>query len=229
MIKVEITGLKETVAEFEQIDKSQIPYALALSLTRTAQIVQRDERKGLGLHFTIRRRPFMEQGIRIKAATKSNPQAVIRDIDPFMDLQEEGGDKRAHTKYKAFTYKGLVAIPLKGARPNNTSLVKDENYPEAVMRRLGFIRRAKTGTLIMYSLEFKRKAGRRMRGTGLSKGGSWSQTGIKVMYALVPAWSVKKRWGFIQRASDSAQKAWSGEFEKAFQEAVRTADSKFVG
>jgi hypothetical protein len=146
LARIQIRGVKEVQDEFRSINADQIPFATALALTRTAQDGQKDiQDVVLPTRFTLRRGPFMRAGIRIRAATKANLVAIVQDIHSFMELQETTG-------LKTPTYGRALAIPLRGARPTMTALIKDDDRPHAVMQRGGFIRNG-----VMYAVRQRYK------------------------------------------------------------------------
>jgi hypothetical protein len=211
-LSIRIDGVDSVLAEYADINANQLPYAVVLSLTRTAQQAQDTIRNTvLPTRFTLRRAAFIKQGVRIQAATKTKLAATVQDIDYFMALQETGGQKIPYGKY--------IAVPLSGARPTLTAIVNPANYPAAVMQRGGFIR----GN-IMYAVAFK--AGRRGRLSGgiagLSKAADWSRQ-IIPMYALVERANVPARYGFEESVRGTVAESWLPNFQASFLQAVRTA------
>ena len=80
-------------AELKALKRDQIPYSVAVSLTKVAQLAQDQIKRELPGELHIRR-PFTLQGIRVEAARKSDfPHSVakIGSIDPYMVDFETGG------------------------------------------------------------------------------------------------------------------------------------------
>jgi hypothetical protein len=212
LVRVSIQNMDQVQAELRDINANQVPFATALALTKTAQGGQLKVRNDiLPRQFTLRRVSWAKQGIRIQAATKQKLEATVQDINPYMDLQETGGDK--------LPYGSAIAVPLSGARPTLGALIADSDRPHAVMARGGFIRNG-----IMYAVALK--AGRRGsigKGIkGISKAASWDKQ-IVPMYALVPRASIKPRYGFADAMKQVVEETFAQNFSTAFAQAVRTA------
>jgi len=215
IVNIKIEGMAAVQREFADIAANQIPYATALSLTRTAQDSQaviRDQ--VLPKEFILRRASWARSGIRITAATKRVLMAAIEDINKYMELQETGGTK--------LPYKDMLAVPLSGARPTLRSLIRFEDYPAQVMARGGFINKVGS-TLVMFAVALKRGRqkglSRRVKGFAQAK---WARQVIP-MYALVPRATIPARYGFVKAVGQVVQARWRGNFEAAFQQAVRTS------
>ena len=75
------TLVKKLGARLSRLQKQQLPFATALALTRTAQILQKAEKANLKAVFPTET-PFTEKGISMKAARKDDLDAVvfIKDI-----------------------------------------------------------------------------------------------------------------------------------------------------
>jgi hypothetical protein len=212
--RISVTGIIETRADFADCGSNQMPFAIAKALTMTAKSRQGRVRQGMGSRFILRRAAFIKSGVRIEPATKTKLQAVVKDINPFMERQETGGQKLP-------THGSMVAVPLSGARPSPRSLIQPENMPAAVMQRGGFIRTS-GGKSIMYAVAFK--AGRRKRDKFTKQLGAaqWSRK-IVPMYALVPRAEVRPRYDFEKTVVTGIEDEFAQNFEQTFAEARRTA------
>jgi hypothetical protein len=212
LARIQIRGAKEVQDEFRSINADQIPFATALALTRTAQDGQKDiQDVVLPTRFTLRRGPFMRAGIRIRAATKANLVAIVQDIHSFMELQETTG-------LKTPTYGRALAIPLRGARPTMTALIKDDDRPHAVMQRGGFIRNG-----VMYAVRQRYKKERRRRGKYGPVNASRQRNEVVPMYFLVDRWKWQPRYGFVDDVRKIVEQRFKPNFAGAFAQAVRTA------
>ena len=129
--------VSEAVAGLNELQKKQIPFALAASLTGCAKEAQKAVQQNLGGKFTLRN-DFTRQGIRIKPAEK-NGARIEADVHThtdtpshpdYMDPQEEGGEKTTWGGHK------YIAIPTKYAhqiggriiRPAYKSVVDAAHY-----------------------------------------------------------------------------------------------------
>ena len=217
-LAIEVRYVPEARAELLDTYANQIPFANALALTADAKDAQDYIRRTtLPARFTLRRPAWAKQGIRIQAATKASQVAVVRDINPYMALQQSGGVK--------IPFGNAIAVPLSGARRNVKSLIDPENMPHAVMQRGGFIRAG-----IMYAVTFKRGRSKRLsrslrpsgiRGTELRAAPSWSRE-IVPMYALVKRAVVKPRYGFDADVMNVVRRNHARNWAVAFEKAVKT-------
>jgi hypothetical protein len=189
-IKVDV---KAAIKEINDIARNQVPFVTALALTRTAQKAQEAVRKILPDHFIIRRKAWASGGIRIEPATKANLMAVVKDINPYMGLQEFGGIK--------FPMGKNIAVPLKGARASRRSGISEHNKPKELLHGgRGFI-----VTLV--------KGGRQFicvwRGP---------RKGLAFMYVLIPKAEIRAVYGFAETVQTTAQRVFSAAFAAAWEE-----------
>lgn len=215
-IGIKIEGLAEAKAAMRERRKSQLPYAIAVGLTRTVKAKQAVIWALLPQEFIIRRPGWARSGIRITPALKTRFEAVIQDINEYMGRQQTGGAKLP--KFGRY-----VAVPLRGAKASPRSLVRAEDSPHSVMERGGFIREKSNGKLIMYRVAFKAGAHRRLSSAiaGITSS-SWSRQ-VVPMYALVSSASVPKRYHFIENVQRDLEGEFARQFERAWEEAERTA------
>lgn len=221
-VRIKIEGMSELVAEAKDIAANQVPYALAVSLTRTVQDAQSAIRDELPRRFTIRQARFMRDNIRIAPASKSDnpPIASVEDtggpegqILSDMILQEDSGEKLPR-------YAHFICVPLEGAKRNSSGRVPAGKSPKEVMESgMGFIR---NHVMYMRGKHFKRpkKYGRNWGPTVVM---DTARDKITPMYALVPEAMIPARYGFAELVAVVAQNMWEPEFEKAFLQAVKTA------
>lgn len=218
MITMHIQGAKELVDYYRDLAANQLPFILARGLTRTAQDAQAAVRRRQESVFILRHKSFVQGGVRIEPATKANPQAVVKDIDAFMNLQEFGGMK--------IPYKKHLAIPLKGARPTARSLVTMK--PSEVMDHGGFIKWKDAAQTegIMYAITLTRSRGGRLSralGYGFVKGGTWTRS-IMPMYALVKSASMSEspnpRYHFVDTVRQAANENFPRRFGESFQQVM---------
>ena len=76
MIKLEIKGLAELRRKLDDLQKRQLPFAIAKTLTATAQTV-RDAMPAQMERDLDRPKPFTKGAFYVRAATKNNLQAVV--------------------------------------------------------------------------------------------------------------------------------------------------------
>lgn len=185
-------------------DRDQIPFAVARALTLTAKDAQQRIIQRLPQVFTLRRVSWEKQGVRITKATKQNWTAAVADIHSYMVLQETGGPK--------IPYGNHLCVPLRGARPVPTALIRKQDFPKVVMDQGGFIKRYR-GLLIMFR--------RIQKGVPRRRGQKLGQ--IVPMYLLLTRAELKSRFGFaqtVQAVVDGG--AFDRNFDTAFRDAVAT-------
>jgi hypothetical protein len=75
-IHIRVEGLKEFSSKLNDLEKKQLPFAIARGLTQTAQAIKVDEIKEMKKVFD-RPTPFILNSLYITPATKTNLQAVV--------------------------------------------------------------------------------------------------------------------------------------------------------
>lgn len=211
-------NVKEVIADLRDVDRTQIPFALALGLTTTAKDGQAATWGHLQSNpaFNIRRASWAKGGIRIEPATKQKLMSVVKDINWYMELQETGGGK--FPEFGAY-----IAVPLRGARPTPRSQIDPNNSPKRVMQRGGFIQRLNKGTLIMFLPLFKAgRRGRLAKGVGgIQKAASWTRQ-VLPMYALVKRATVRPEYGMRDVVERIVDQRFAANFLWALDRALRT-------
>ncbi|ABK44561.1 conserved hypothetical protein [Magnetococcus marinus MC-1] len=193
MIRVEADTRR--VAQAADNLAKQVRYATAVALTRTAQDAQAEVRRRLPERFTIRT-GWVAKGIRIKPAKKSDLQASVRVLDPFMALQETGGAKRSQSG-------DSLAIPY-GARPNPKSVTRPGKFPGALLKKPNHFIAPLHDDPSTHAVW--RRGGRKGRK-------------LKMMYRFVNRVEIKPRFGFM----DTVKSVVESRFQKNFNEAITEA------
>ncbi len=196
--------------------KNQIPFAIASALTKTAQDVQAEVRRQMPRRFTVRT-PWIAKGVRVKPSTKANLTAIVHDVDPFMNVQESGGEKKS-IRRRVFDYGPYLAVPL-DARRNPRDVVRKEDWPANLIKP--FILTAADGRkyLAVHALAKKLRGQRGKLGIGKQVGG----TGVRLMYRLVEQADIKPRFGFTETARRVIAQKFAPNLEAAMQRAIATA------
>ena len=76
MFEFDINGLEDAINDLGVLEREQLPFALALTATRTAQDVQRAEKKLIVAVFD-NPKSYTKNSVYIKSATKKNPIAAV--------------------------------------------------------------------------------------------------------------------------------------------------------
>ena len=189
-IKVDAAAAARQVKDIAQ---NQIPFTTALALTRTAQKAQKVIRQALPERFIIRRKAWALGGIRVEAATKRMLTAVVKDINPYMGLQEIGGTK--------FPIGKNIAVPLRGARASRRSLISKRNMPRQLLDSgRGFILHLpKSGREFICTWRGRRK-------------------GLAFMYVLIPRAEIREAYHFGETVQTTVQRVFESTFAAAWEE-----------
>lgn len=122
-------NLAAVARDLDALAKRELPFAIALALTRTAQDVRDRLRASLPNYFTVRS-TWIEKSIQITRAEKKDPDpaAHVGSLYLPMALHAEGGEK---------TGPQGVAIPV-GARPSAADRTKPTEFPGRLAGRPNF-------------------------------------------------------------------------------------------
>ncbi len=196
MFTIQVQGLKEAISKLNDLEKRQLPFALAKSLTMTAKNVQEEVVKALPGKFTLRTtwwQPGNRYGFNIRAATKTSLQAEVFTRAPWMSLQEAGGTKKPLKKY--------LSIPTDNVRRTKKQLIAPSQKPQALKR--SFFIKTTTGQLVLFARKNKKT--------------------IAPMYAMEQKAEIKPVLQFVITARKIVAERWSTNFSRALDEAMKTA------
>jgi hypothetical protein len=132
--------VSEAVAGLDDLQKRQIPFALAKTLTGCAKVGQGKVQENLGGKFTLRNN-FTRQGIRIKPASK-NGAVIEADVHTdtanratgapdYLLPQEEGGEKVPHGGHE------YLAVPTRYLRQMAPGAIPAELRPRNLLGAVG--------------------------------------------------------------------------------------------
>ncbi|TWA75637.1 hypothetical protein FBZ83_12364 [Azospirillum brasilense] len=243
MIKIRIDA-KPLLASLSELQKKQLPFALAKTATAVARNIQAEQAKALPSVFD---RPslFTQRSIGVKAARKADLTATVfvKDIAAqYLEPFEFGGQHHLPASKRGGTLFNPKAVPLNqyGNLPKNTlkrlSGRKDVfvgsvtfkrsgqtvsgvwKRPQAGWRRINWKQNRKT----RYGYNYGRTYGTMGR-IGSVDG---VKTGLKLLIRFGDALPVQPRMEWRKRAAAVVQRSTGPEFEKAFNEALRTARLK---
>ena len=204
--RFQLKGLSEAGRALDAKARRQVPFVLAVTLTHLAKASQAEIRERvLPRQFILRRAAWAKAGIRIRPATKQRLESEVADINPYMLLQETGGTKLPFGRF--------IAVPLRGARRSQTSVIRAEDRPAAVMKAGGFIR----GNVMFRAAQVFKKQ-RRRRGMVGPVNAQRQRNRVMPMYALVPKASVRAVYAFaptVQRVvGDQYQRQFDANWSK---------------
>lgn len=204
-IDLEISSALQGLSDLK---REQIPFALALALTRTAQHAQAEIKRDLPHRFEIRN-AFVPRGVRIKTASKKDPEAAVywqapvaarREFAQSLARQETGGTKTPAKRWLA------IPRPAVEARRGKGGLIPKRWRPgQALKRRDVFVANTQTpGVVAIY----RRKTKKRYP--------------IEALYTLTDRVRVRETFEFVPTARAAARQVFKKEFGQAFAKALAT-------
>lgn len=132
MISVKFTGLRERLQTLNRFEREQLPFAAALALTRTAQVVAEDLRAEMLAVFD-RPTPATLNSLYIQPATKQKMEALVFIKDGRNTTASGGGVAGEAGRWG----KGRAAI--KWLTPEVFGGPRDDKGVEALLRRRGVL------------------------------------------------------------------------------------------
>lgn len=247
MIKIEATTtIEELSRALSSLGREQLPFALALAATRTAQRIQRAAKTALNQDLDSPTRTTLNS-LFLKSATKRKPEATVwfKDAwnsgvpaDAYLRPQVYGG-KRKHKRFeKALIARGLMkgnqyAIPRPDVLDSNGNVKGSQ-----VMRILSGLGAAETVAGVTAnasgSKRSKAKNNKRFFVATIGKAsGVWERkqsafgSGVKLWFLFVDNEpSYKVRYDFFQIARDTVEQHYLTEFTTALDHAIKTAKPK---
>lgn len=209
MIRIGLkSDIKKLTASLSAFNRDQLPYTIARALTQTAKQGQEAVVKAMPSEFILRRREFMESGVQVVPATKSNLTAIVFDRDKFMARQETGADKIPMDGGRN------LAVPL-AARPNVRDIIPEALLPANLGKAEYTVSR--NGNLI--TKKGSGNAAFRLVSNGKTylayrKGGE-----LMMMYLLIPSAKITPRL----RLGEITLRVVKENFARNFIEAARVA------
>lgn len=222
-VTVDIRGVGEVGAFARALASDQIPFATSKAINWTALDFQRAERAHMEEIFTIRRKSFMRQSVKIKPfATKTKLEAKVAIDSP-------GGRSDIFAKFETDSIKGpfrgrSVAVPTdavprtgagiirKGWRPSQLFQNTSQHGQGRVFRQRGNVYVGAKNTLLI------RKPGGRGTIFLRQRGGD-----LVALYQLVPFVRISPDLEFIETAQKTVDRTWADNFSRAFDAAVGSA------
>lgn len=205
----------EFTRQLNDFGRNQVPFAMALALTRTQEEARDAAKQRLPSQFTIRN-TWVSKGFRVQRATKEKLIATLWHKDEYMGLQQSGGVKLPKNAKS-------VAIP-EGARPVKTATTPRSKWPGRLKRRVYIKDKSDPSTVY----EFQR-TGRRTRGK-IGKhhidrrfGPRQKDPSLKLMYVLKKGVRVTPRLDLDGTVIKIARARMALNFKGFLEYAMRTA------
>ncbi len=173
----------------------EIPFAVAVALTRTARDARQTLAAELPDHFQIRT-PYTEKRLRFKMATKRDWSAEVGHLSDYMALQAEGGRKAPR--------KRAIGIPTKRLRLRSPDgATRRSLWPSKLVKEGAFTLPTRSGSLALY---------RRRRDGSLER-----------LYVLARSVDVPARWPFYETVQRVARERWPTNFNEAMRSGIARA------
>lgn len=216
MLTMSITTNVLDVAKGIKDGADQLPFAIALALTRTAQDVQTELKGGLDDHFTIRSK-WVEGSIRAKPAEKKavNPVAFVGTLYEPMASQVSGEPKKGKDG-------GDIAQPV-WARATPSATTRPAKWPGKLAKRRNF-----------FVAPFNRDPFVVGRGAGEGEavglfqrlGSKKGKRHLRLWWSIKPEVTVKDRWPFREIAEGAIARELADNFWAAFQGALASGEDR---
>jgi hypothetical protein len=189
----------------------QLDFAASKAMNGVMYEAQKQIRQELGQHFTVRRKTFIEQSIKVKPTHKTKLVGAIgvfprpnSSIDEALAAQEFGGERPNPNG-------GRVAVPL-AARPTPQSITPPGKWPGKLKNT--FTLKGKGNFELLLQRTKKRTHGPVQKG---------HDPNLKVMYALTPRIQVRKRWNFVATVFEVTRRLLPTRMAQELTNAIRTA------
>lgn len=235
-------NVRDVVAGLDDLARSQVPFALSKALNQTARDFQKEERESIEEHFSLRRKAWARQNVKIRPednATKKKLEAVVRLEAPgdpgrsdILGKFEEGGQKHARSggqlavpvisvkaspakqRPRSYEFESVSGMMWKGNR-RTFMLLGGGGGNQGIYQRVGRIGR-------------KRKDGVRGKGAGRRMvseihGRTTRDMNIRLLFKFKGAVPVDKRLKWGELSGKVAKERMTGNFEQSLAHAIKTA------
>lgn len=183
---------------FRALQREQLPFAMALALTRTSVHARDEVRARLGDHFTLRNQRT-KRGIRNRRAEKRDwprMSAGVGSLDDFMVLHATGGLKRAKRG-------GTVLVPTRAIRRTASGKVRKTQRPD-VLRSAG-------KTYVEGGVIRLRSGPRQRRNT------------LRLLYLQRSSARIDRRWPLQDEVSRAVKRHFPREFKRSMVRSLKSS------
>lgn len=239
MFEFQSQGIDEAIKNLDDIEREQLPFALALAATRTAQDIQKAEKKLIAQTFD-RPTKYTLNSVWIKSATKKNPTAAVwlkddwssglggNNAAEYLSPHIFGGPRTAKKFEKAMRRKGLLklnqfVIPANSAKLDRFGNVSGGQIGK-MLSNIGAQHDARQNSKITNKISyflFENDDG--------SMSGIWRRTPNGIMPFMLftnKAPTYQKRFPFFELANRIMSKRLTLNFNKAMDEALLSSITK---
>lgn len=237
-----LVDTKRLEQKLTSLERSQLPYATRVALTRTAVKTRATVQKFMGLALD-RPTPFTIRGVLYKPSTAQSPVAevflrdeAVKGTPPVKYLQHlvEGGQRRQKRFERALASTGRLerneaAVPARAMRLNRYGNVAASKITQILSQTKSF---SESGYLANVTERSKAKGGRNKYfiprpGSNLARGvyerHGYKGRGIRPVLLFLPLSRYEKQFKFYEAVRQDVRRRYEGEFRAALQQALRTA------
>lgn len=213
-------NFQEVQAALNNFKETQLPFAVALSLTKAAQVGQRAGQDAARAHFKLHTQ-YIPSQVKIKPAEKRDfyigrCQSDVHTTEKiaFMTLQELGGTKEPRVSALSVPQEDLLGMDPKTA----IGRIKNKFAPATILRET-------------YSI----KSHRRNKKPGLAQAafihnsrvfmrtGTEHDAPISLLYYFIPEAHIKPEWKLFEAVATAVLANYDQIFRDSFARAVRSA------
>jgi hypothetical protein len=250
-VKFDVRGdTSEIVSHLNWLSRQQVPYALARSLTKTAQFVAIKEEQQMARDFD-RPTPYTLNSLYVKPATKQRLSAEVKIKDEafkgnpairFLAAEIYGGLRRRKGFENLLQKSGVLpagwyAIPASGAPKDaygnvsggfiNRILSQLQSARDALTNETAKLKRSRNRRRVYgrYFVAFPGRAKTKHLAFGIwERIGSFGGSTVRPVFIFTPRPPhYRQRFKFFDIADQTARMRWPIEFALAMREAIATA------
>lgn len=236
-ITVDTRDLIKGLNDFEQ---RQVPFALSNTLNDVAKLFQYRQREHMGSIFTVRRKQWVDNNVKITNFAKKG------DLRAAVQIQSPGGGNRSDilAKFEDQTTKApksgrSIAVPVEAKRNASDIIPKGQRPRSFNFKQIGGAGMAKStrgmtkrmtggvlrGALQVFQGEKRTLMIRNAQGQGVilqRTGRGRKHEGLRLLYRLTPRVKIKPDLHFVVNAREAATHV-KGFFAARFAEAMSSA------
>ncbi|BDD90880.1 hypothetical protein PanNE5_03200 [Pandoraea sp. NE5] len=215
--------LKALTKSLSQIEKQQLPFTIAQTLTAVAKIAQGEEKAAMSEVFD-RPTPFTVNSVAVKGARKSDLEArvFIKDIAAaYLEPYEFGGNHKLIGRGKTWLNPKDRALLNQYGNFNKSALQRLEARPDVFVGTIKTKRGEQIGGVWQRPQNAKvvRRAGKR----GVAVRGANTTGHLKLLIRFGDEMPVRRHLEFGERAFEVVDANFAREFDKAMAKALATA------
>lgn len=243
MLLTHSTNLSAVQAALTKTEREQLPFATALALTKTGQLVKKGQIAAMNRNLDNPTR-YTLNSLFLKPATKATQQARVwfKDFSPkgtaagdYLQPQVQGGGRKHKRHEKALIARGLMkstqfAVPASGAKLDQYGNMRRSQYVQILSQLRAFGEQGYNANATgSKRSQRKRRSGSYFVATIDGEQGVWQRVssafgdGVKPVLLFVDrAPGYRTRYPFFKVAENIVKANYEREFKSALDHAVKT-------